>query len=56
MTFVKLFTASGEFVAEVEIPPFDTFPEVLIWGSRVFRLGDDDVYREAFAFWTAPRE
>jgi hypothetical protein len=34
---VKLLTASGEFVFEHDLPPFDKPPEVIIWGSRVFR-------------------
>jgi hypothetical protein len=39
MIRVKLFTADGGFVVEGEIPPFQTEPDVLIWGERVFKFG-----------------
>lgn len=59
---VKLFTADGGFVAEVEIAPFQTMPEVLIWGARVFVWHDDPAsqidgksgYVEGFAYWVSP--
>lgn len=59
---VKLFTASGDFVATVAIPPFQTMPEVLIWGQRVFVWHGDPAsaidgttgYVEGFAYWVSP--
>lgn len=59
MMKVRLETSGGELVTEREIPPFNTAPDVLLWGSRVFREctpdgprdpGEAFVYREAFAF------
>jgi hypothetical protein len=37
-TTVRLETQTGEFVADVGLPPFDPLPEVVIWGSRFFVL------------------
>lgn len=52
---VKLYTAAGDFVAEIEIPPFQRMPEILVWGERHFVGPADpanpDHYVEAFAFW-----
>lgn len=49
--FVRLETASREFVADVQIRQAIHPPEVLVWGSRVFtfdrRIGGV-TYREAF--------
>lgn len=47
------------FVANVEVLPFNEPPEVIVWGSRIFKLhekSDDfpnkpDVYRECFAWY-----
>lgn len=54
MMTVKLLTSQGEFVAEVEIPAFDKWPEVLIWGVRTFVLRSEipavPEYGEVFAF------
>lgn len=36
----KLYTPEGGFVAEVELPAFQTKPEVLIWGTRAFIFVD----------------
>ena len=51
---VRLTVPSGGLVTEAEVPPFNQPPDVLLWGSRVFRfLRLDDgvaVYVEAFAF------
>lgn len=56
---VNLYTAAGDFVAEVEIPPFNRMPEILVWGERHFIWHEDPAsvidgkvgYVEAFAFW-----
>lgn len=55
-----LDTDETQFVAEVEIPPFNEWPRVLLWGSRVFAHIGDNVpdtegvipgyYNEAFAY------
>lgn len=50
---IRLETANGDYVITGIIPPFQTLPEVVIWGERVFRLASDDgeatpVYREVF--------
>lgn len=56
----RLYTPEGGFVVEVELPPFLTKPEVLIWGARVFVHVDsfldltedeDGCYVEAFAYY-----
>jgi hypothetical protein len=55
---IKLVTADGGFVGYATIPPFTTRPEVIMWGSRVFKLtghgGDNGqtygIYREVFTF------
>lgn len=53
---VKLFTQDGGFVANVEIPPFKSWPDVLLWGQRIFQKAqtlDPDglaTYRECFAY------
>lgn len=53
---VKLETSDGRFVVYVEVLPFIEPPEVIIWGSRIFKMhkpGDNkcpDEYRECFAF------
>ena len=53
MILVRLETSDGRFVAEVEVPPFTTPPDVLIWGNRTFIYESNrppqPVYRECFA-------
>ncbi len=52
-----LRTNDGRHVADVRIPPFETAPDVLVWGERIFfrcptnRAGE---WREAFAHWVVP--
>jgi hypothetical protein len=55
---VRLLTSDGRLVTDATIPPFNSRPDVLIWGQRVFthhaevnRDGDDvkQEYREAFS-------
>ena len=48
MQKVKLYTASGEFVTEVLIPPFQKMPECIAWGMRTFypRRDCDGLYYE----------
>lgn len=61
----RLFTKQREFVCEIEMPFFNTPPDVVVWGERHFVLdpydpssprrdGDDEQYREAFAWWVSP--
>jgi hypothetical protein len=57
---VKLYTDGGapvdseRFVVGGEIPPFDKHPDVLLWGTRIFRFShaepDHLVYVEAFTY------
>lgn len=51
---VKLLTADGGFVHEATIPPFRDAPEVLFWGSRVFKYHSTTnsvfEFREAFVY------
>lgn len=58
---IKLETSSGDFVHEQEIPPFQTAPEVIGWGNRVFKLHRTEknpdgytFYRECFAYALVP--
>ena len=37
------------FVAAVAIPPFQTMPEVITWGTRTFLRETDEKYVECFA-------
>jgi hypothetical protein len=39
---VRLFTRDGGYVADAEIPPFNEFPDVIIWGERFFVAPDVD--------------
>lgn len=50
----RLETVKGEKVTDVEVPPFDPPPEILIWGQRFFKHHEGATYREAFAYWIAP--
>ena len=50
MKTITLLAMHGEFVAEVRIPPFQTDPAVLIWGSRTFVRLDHNVYAEVFCY------
>lgn len=48
---VILKTARGEFVKEAEILPFTEYPQVLLWGDRVFMLNPEETggkYYECF--------
>lgn len=56
MEAVRLETSTGEYVTTAIMPPFKLWPEVLIWGERVFlakttilKAGVVRVYREGFA-------
>lgn len=49
---IVLETEAGEHVAKVHILPFPKLPRVVMWGTRLFQIFDEDgVYRECF--WTA---
>lgn len=57
MITVRLETREGEFVHDVQVPPFSPMPEVLVWGDRTFGRGERTLgggrdrltYREVFA-------
>ena len=56
---VRLYTDAGGFVVQAEIPPFNEYPHVLFWGSRVFYRNDlgsaeDGHYKEAFVYAIIP--
>ena len=38
MYTVRLVTEKLEFIHEAEIPPFCSWPEIILWGTRVFAL------------------
>lgn len=54
MRKVQLITRDRGFVAEVDVPPFLTMPDMLVWGDRHFKHEADDLYVEAFVFWIVP--
>jgi hypothetical protein len=52
----RLFTQDRRFVKDVEIPPFNTPPDLLVWGERFFILDEtagsvQPEYLEAFSFF-----
>lgn len=54
MLEIELQTGTGEFVAVVEILPFQNLPGVVVWGTRAFQIANQhsqgrEVYTEAFA-------
>lgn len=53
MQEIRLETSDGRYVVTGIIPLFITPPEIVIWGTRYFKLfaanpGLDVIYREAF--------
>lgn len=49
---ITLKSREGQFVAQAEIPPFNTPPEVIVWGDRVFqRWLKTSEYHEVFCYW-----
>ena len=50
MVLVRLETSNGRFVGNVEVLPFLTAPEILLWGERFFKLHQKNpaTYRECF--------
>lgn len=54
MLQTTLYTAKGEIVTDVLVPPFIPEAEVIVWGSRVFVWkADKRRYEEGMAFWAA---
>lgn len=53
MAHVRLETREGELVVSGRVPDFNTQPEVMLWGVRLFRFHETDkgvlVFREAFS-------
>lgn len=52
---VRLETGDGSYVTTGIMPPFQIWPEVVIWGERVFKMHKapvnfepEAVYREVF--------
>jgi hypothetical protein len=63
MIRVRLAIRDGGHVAEVEIPPFQSLPDVIVWGDRVFSFHmsmdiDGEMcraeYREVFCYVILP--
>lgn len=52
MRQITLETEDGRFVSEHAIPPFvDGFePSVILWGTRFFKLLENNIYRECFVY------
>ncbi|HEY9608945.1 hypothetical protein [Allocoleopsis sp.] len=50
MVLVRLETSDGRFVANVEVLPFLSAPDVVLWGERHFKLHQENpaTYRECF--------
>lgn len=46
MRKIELYTKLLEYVATVEIPPFERDPEVVLWGARYFRALGHQVINE----------
>ncbi|MEH1994155.1 hypothetical protein [Nostoc sp.] len=47
---VTLKTATGDFVYETKISRLHKYPEVILWGKRVFTIFAPGVYWEAFCY------
>jgi hypothetical protein len=52
---ITLLTATGAFVHSEEILPFNEYPQVIIWGERVFSKTTLGEYRECF-FYVIPTQ
>lgn len=55
---VRLVTKDGEMVTDLATPPFETLPEIVLWGHRAFLRCTNPgkiVYREASSY-AAPFE
>lgn len=53
MKKAHLYTATGNFVVAVAVPPFVLDPEVICWGSRTFERIEEEggvKYYECFAY------
>ena len=55
MSTVRLVTETREFVHDAQVPTFYVWPEVMLWGTRVFRLlspgGEGHaIYVECFSY------
>lgn len=48
MKKIKLLTESGGYVTSAFIPPFNTPPQAVVWGQRIFFFKSDEEYREGF--------
>ena len=58
MAKARLLTRDGGFVTCAEVLPFNTWPDVLVWGTRIFQktaeaddTKDQANYFEAFAHY-----
>lgn len=61
-TAVTLQTSNGQHVCYAGVPPFETAPDIVMWGQRFFRLlhkkkmGEMAIYRETFVAVILPEE
>jgi hypothetical protein len=58
ITSANLYTRAGDFVASIELPPFNPPADVVIWGQRTFVFAEPILgiepylrYREGLAWW-----
>jgi hypothetical protein len=54
MKKVKIVTRAREYVAEVDVLPFQPPPDILVWGERFFQRITDVCYCESFAYFIPP--
>ncbi|WP_168163451.1 hypothetical protein [Calothrix sp. 336/3] len=45
----NLYSLTGTFIQEFQIPKFKTQPKVIIWDKRAFLLSEDNNYIEVFS-------
>ncbi len=55
---LPIYTANGELVDYVVVPKFQTMPDVILWGSRVFITDPNrgGKYYEGFSYFAMSAE
>lgn len=51
---VDLFAREGGFVTKVSIFPYQTMPDAIFWGERMFIRRPDEKYYEGFVHVVTP--
>jgi len=54
MNTIRLYTRDGRMVTEVQVPPWNSAPEVYVWGERIFVLHTNGRYEEAAGVFFIP--